>query len=63
MIPMRGARRDQQMRDQDIGPECECGERGLTPIEADADRCELCHVDPESRLALKYARARADKKS
>jgi hypothetical protein len=61
MIPMRGARRDQQMRDQNLGPTCECGERGLTPVEADADRCEICDRDPESLLALRYARQRADK--
>jgi hypothetical protein len=40
-------------------PRCECGEQGMTPVEQDAGRCELCDRDRESRAALNLARGRA----
>ncbi len=62
MIPMRGAGRDYQLANEARGGnECECGERGLSEIELDAGRCELCHTDKESRRALRDAERRARK--
>lgn len=49
---------DGRVRPDGVGPSCECGERGLTPVEEDAGRCEMCDHDRESRLALAYAKAR-----
>lgn len=46
-----------------MGPQCDCGERGLTPAEEDAGRCELCDCDRESREALALARARHPEQS